>query len=134
LFRVGGHHYQLDFDDRYSAIWKGTRYADGQDRVGSNLSWLAVSRHALKCINPPDIDDVWKDSVDNGLTSGALKVRFDSPAAGSANGFVLLRGVTDLVTAFPPLKKRFADEIQELKEASELLLQNRWAGSINHTF
>jgi hypothetical protein len=134
MFRVRGHHYQPDFDDRYSAIWKGTRYAEGLDRAGLSLPWLAVSRHAFKCVNPPALDEIWRESVDNGLTSGALKVRFDSPAAGSANVFVLLRGVTDLVTAFPPLRVRFKAEIQELDDASKLLMLNRWAGSINHTF
>jgi hypothetical protein len=127
FFRVRGHHWVEDMEDRYRAIWRKCLY--NEDNPG--LEWKFIAHEAFHGVYPDQLDKFWQDSVDDNRCSGALKKRFNSAPAGVAGMIALRTGVNDLSIVVPKALKLVQDAVDHLEQLESIINSHRWAGSIN---
>lgn len=130
MFRVRGHHYMADFQDRYVTLWSRCLYKP-EDLP---LEWELVATDALHAIMPGHLDDFWVNSAAEAKCAGTLIKRIDSAPAGSAGVQALGRGLTDVMMTFPGIVKKVPDAYKEFKTVESKVEGNRWGGSINARF
>jgi hypothetical protein len=130
VFRSRGHHYLPEYDDIYSKLWSGCGY----DGISLPLDFSEIFVTSLHAVYPLILDTFWLYCCDGNLCSGNLKKRKDCAPAGSAYVYSLRNGVMDVVAVFPQLQKTYEAIIARLNEVYTILRNDRWAGSINHTY
>lgn len=132
FFRVRGHHWTADFEDRYQAVWRKCQYEE--DSPG--ISWQLIAHNALHAIYPDDLDQIWINAVHGSICSGALKKRINSKPAGMASVSALNSGVADLLLVVPRAFDYMPAAIDHLKNITRLTEgdENRWNGSVNRRF
>lgn len=130
MFRVRGHHWLADMDDKYKDLWKKCL----KDGDNPGLKWEYVAHHATHAIFPVILDQFWQKGVQNSNIAGALAKRFDSAPAGVAGVKALDAGMTDLAINVPGVKVHFQELYQEKDRLVKKLKEERWAGSINRRF
>jgi len=130
MFRVRGHHFVGDMEDKYKDLWR--KCLREEDDPG--LKWEYIAHNALHAIMPLVLDGFWLNAVNNSNVAGALMKRYDSAPAGVAGVRALQAGMQDIATVVPgykALNKGLYDDIDRLVT---YLKNNRWAGSINRRF
>jgi hypothetical protein len=132
FFRIRGHHWQQEFNDRYEILFSAAQTSEKQMTPG--VPWEHFARDVMKAVSPIVLDRYWLERVAEGHCSGNLVVRISSPASGTAGLFALYQGVMDLSQAFPAWAVKNQANIERLTLAVEHLINNRWAGSINHNY
>lgn len=130
FFRVRGHHWTDEMEDRYRAVWHKCLYEE--DNPG--LDWKYLAHDALHAIFPDDLDEIWREAVDEDKCAGALIKRFDSLPAGVAGVAAMNAGVTDLKLIVPKALDYSKEAVQHLDELTKVISKERWAGSINRRF
>lgn len=130
IFRVRGHHYRDDFQDRYTTLWARCLKGPG-DLV---LDWEHIATDALHAIMPDVLDGFWQSAVENARCAGTLIKRFDSAPAGCAGVSALSRGLEDVVMLFPGVPERVPDAYEAYKGMMSTLKGSRWGGSVNARF
>jgi len=130
FFRVRGHHFQDNFEDRYKAVWRKCLY--NEDDPG--LRWEYVARQALHCIFPDVLDIYWQTSANASACAGALIKRLNSSPAGIAGVAALRRGLDDIAMILPKVPMLVPDAVFHLREIETLVAAGRWNGSINRRF
>lgn len=130
IFRVRGHHYKDDFEDRYVSLW--SRCLKNADDLP--LAWKFIATDALHAIMPDVLDDFWGRCVANARCAGTLIKRFDSAPAGCAGLSALRRGLEDVSMLFPRVVERVPDSYAAYKDILTQLETSRWGGSINCRF
>jgi hypothetical protein len=132
FFRIRGHHWQQEFNDRYEILFSAAQTSEKQTTPG--VPWEHFARDVMKAVSPIVLDRYWLARVAEGHCSGNLVVRISSPASGTAGLFALYQGVMDLSQAFPAWAVKNQVNIERLISAVEYLINNRWSGSINHNY
>jgi len=130
MFRVRGHHWLGDMDEKYKDLW--VKCLKQGEHPG--IKWEFIAHHALHAIFPTVLDGFWLRSVESGCVAGALVKRIDSAPAGVAAIKAVYAGAQDLQMAVPGIQARFKDHFAELDGLVNLLKANRWAGSINRGY
>jgi hypothetical protein len=130
MFRVRGHHWLEDMDDRYKSLWRKCLY----DEDTPGLDWQRIAHDALHAIFPDDLDSIWRDAVDNGICAGTLTRRYSSLPAGIAGVAALKAGVVDLQMIVPRALEVAKAGVQHLSDIDVVISRDRWAGSVNRRF
>jgi len=130
IFRVRGHHYRDDINDRYTSLWERCLHRSND----LPLSWELLATDSLHAIMPDVLDDYWRDCVDNSRCAGALIKRFDSAPAGVAGVVALQRGLDDVRMLFPQITDQVRDAYDEFTRVVDMVRNSRWGGSINCRF
>jgi len=130
FFRVRGHHWVEEMDDRYKAIWRKCLHEE--DTPG--IDWEYVAHDALHAIFPDDLDKIWLDAAAEDKCAGALIKRIDSLPAGIAGIAALNAGVADLTLIIPKALDYSKDAVNHLQDITGVVANNRWAGSVNRRF
>lgn len=130
MFRVRGHHWLSDMDDKYKDLWKKCL----KDGDNPGIKWEYVAHHATHAIFPVILDQFWQKCVSASNIAGAIAKRFDSAPAGVAGVKALDAGMTDLAINVPGVKVHFQELYQEKDRLVKKLKEERWAGSINRRF
>jgi hypothetical protein len=130
IFRVRGHHYKAEIEDRYKTLWSRCLKDPGE----VVLPWMNIATDSLHAIMPDVLDDVWGYAVTNARCAGTLCKRWDSAPAGSAGIAALRRGLEDVMMLFPRVVERVPVAYAEFVRLNDLLEGSRWGGSINNRF
>lgn len=130
MFRVRGHHWLADMNDKYQDLWRKCLKAG--DNPG--IKWELVAHSALHAIYPLNLDGYWKRQMDASNIAGTLVKRYDSAPAGVAGIKALDAGMNDLALSVPGIKVHFKELYDEKDRLIQHLRDNRWAGSINRRF
>lgn len=130
MFRVRGHHFLGEMDNKYQALWKKCLKDDGNP----GLEWSVIAHDCLHAIMPDVLDDYWKACVASSQIAGALIKRFDSAPAGVAAVRAVYTGAQDLQMAVPGIRERFIKHFDDLDNIMAQLRLERWAGSINRRY
>jgi hypothetical protein len=130
MFRVRGHHWLADMDDKYKDLWK--KCLKEGDNPG--VKWELIAHNALHAIMPDILDQFWIQAVAASNVAGALMKRVDAAPAGVAGVRALEAGMTDLALNVPGIKVHFKELYKEKDRLVNELKLNRWAGSINRRF
>jgi len=132
IFRVRGHHYLPDYQQRYEELWaKNTNCAKG---VVDKDDWRYLATVATHAIMPYRLDKVYTDAVSKGDVYSAMHIRVNAPAAGTAVWFVLSNGLRAIETITGGFASTIRSRIGEVHDYVEHLLINRWEGAINRRF
>lgn len=129
FFRIRGHHWQQDFNDRYSEVWSHCQYPDMKNDIG--IEWKYVAREGVHAIFPKVLDDTWKLWCRDNLIPGALIKRLGSAAAGTAVLVAVRAGYDDIKQVFPNFNLSLGSAIAHLVEMEGFIALDRWAGSVN---
>jgi hypothetical protein len=130
FMRIRGHHWTIDSDDRYAAIWRLCLY----DEDNPGLDWQYIAHHAYHFIYPDVLDDFWTDSCSRKTCAGTLEKRYNSAAAGTAVIGAVFNGAMDIGIVFPKVRDLIPEAYAELERCQLVLDGHRWAGSINRRF
>lgn len=130
IFRVRGHHYKDDINDRYVSLWSRCLHKD----TDIPLSWELMATDALHAIMPGHLDGFWINCADNARCAGALIKRLDSAPAGVAGVLALERGIDDVMMLFPGVVNQVPDAYREFRNITRIVKESRWGGSINSRF
>lgn len=130
MFRVRGHHWLADMDDKFKDLWN--KCLKEEDTPG--LDWQYIAHHAIHAVFPVILDEFWERAVQASNVAGAMMKRFDSAPAGVAGVRALEAGMNDLAVTVPGFKNQFHELYQEKDRLVEKLKNERWAGSINRRF
>jgi len=130
MFRVRGHHWLPDMDDKYKDLWKKCQ----RDADQPGLKWELIAHNATHAIMPAILDIYWEKQVQSSNIAGALVKRFDSAPAGVAGVKALDAGMTDIAINVPGIKVHFRELYEEKDRLVKKLKAERWAGSINRRF
>lgn len=130
MFRVRGHHYMADFQDRYITLWARCLYKPEE----LPLDWEFVATDALHAVMPDVLDAFWINAAEEARCAGTLIKRLDSAPAGSAGVVALERGLNDVTMLFPAVVEKVPDAHQEFKQVVGQVKGSRWGGSINARF
>jgi len=127
FFRVRGHHWIQEMDDRYKAVWRKCLY----DEDTPGVDWQYLAHDALHAIFPDDLDDIWVDAADDDACAGALIKRLNSAPAGIAIVPALNAGVSDLRLLVPKAFDFVPDAMTHLRDLNNRIATHRFAGSVN---
>jgi len=127
MFRIRGHHWLDDYEDRVEDLWMKCLYKPRSNMIPFDLAFT-VGLHA---IIPKILDTFWLDSVKNNRCAGTLIKRVNAAPAGSAAIHAISQGIRDIKVAFPSLTDYLRDEVKELTAHLSRIESNRWIGSIN---
>lgn len=130
MFRVRGHHWLVDMDDKFKDLWN--KCLKEEDTPG--LDWQYIAHHSIHAIFPVILDEFWERAVQASNVAGAMMKRFDSAPAGVAGVRALEAGMNDLAVTVPGFKNQFHELYQEKDRLVVKLKNERWAGSINRRF
>lgn len=130
LFRVRGHHWMDDMNDKYAKLWRKCL----RNEDFPVIEWKYWAHHATHAIMPRILDNFWRNTVEAGQCAGALSKRFDSAPAGTAAFRALYVGMQDLASAVPGYKQQNISLYDEMDRILRQVTANRWAGSINRSF
>jgi hypothetical protein len=130
MFRVRGHHYMSDFQDRYATLWSRCLYKP-EDLP---LDWEHVATDALHAIMPDVLDQFWQSAAEDSRCAGTLIKRLDSAPAGAAGVVALERGLSDVMMLFPAIVEKVPDAHNEFRRIAHQTKSSRWACSINARF
>lgn len=130
IFRVRGHHYRDDINERYVSLWARCLHKDSE----LPASWEVLATDALHAIMPGHLDRYWETCVATARCAGALSKRFDSAPAGVAGVLALERGLDDVRMLFPGVVNKVPGAYDEFVRIVDLLKASRWGGSINCRF
>jgi len=128
MFRVRGHHWVADMDEKYKDLWRKCLYT--ADTPGIN--WNMVAHQALHAVFPVIKDQYWFNMIQQNRIAGALVKRYDAAPAGCAGIKALEAGAVDISMSIPSFKERFPYLFEHLDDVKNQVRDNRWAGSINH--
>jgi len=130
MFRVRGHHWLADMDDKYKDLWKKC-LKEGEN---PGVKWEFVAHNALHAIMPDILDQFWIRAVQSSNVAGAMMKRIDAAPAGVAGVKALQAGMNDLALNVPGIKVHFKEHYQDLDRLLKMMKDDRWAGSINRGF
>jgi hypothetical protein len=132
LFRVRGHHWTQEMNDRYIDVWHKCLYQEDSPGLGWNL----ICHNALHAIFPDDLDELWINAVNSGRCAGALIKRINAAPAGVASISALNSGVNDLKLVLPNAFVHMPEAVNHLNDVTLLTTgpANRWNGSVNRRF
>jgi hypothetical protein len=130
IFRVRGHHYMDDFQERYQSLWARCLYKPDELPV----EWELVATDALHAIMPAMLDEFWGICVNEARCAGTLIKRYDSAPAGAAGVVALDRGLSDVIMLFPGIVEKVPEAHAEFRSVLGSVSNNRWGGSINARF
>jgi len=127
FFRVRGHHWTAEMNDRYSSVWRKCLY----DEDGPGLDWQYIAHDVLHAIFPDDLDNIWTNAANADNCAGALVKRVSSMPAGVAVVAALNAGVADLQLIVPRALVFVQDAVNHLNDVNQQLAGGRFAGSVN---
>jgi len=127
MFRVRGHHYRQDLDQRYKTLWARCLHVDADIQS----SWQNIATTGLHAIMPQILDRFWQNAVQNSSCAGTLIKRFDSAPAGAAGIMALKKGLDDINMIFPNIVKRVPDSKLAFDTIYANVSGSRWGASIN---
>lgn len=127
FFRVRGHHWIAEMDDRYKAVWHKCLYEED----GPGLDWQYLAHDALHAIFPDDLDAIWVKAAGDDACAGALVKRVNSVPAGVAIIAALNAGANDLGMIVPRAISHQAKAVGHLQQLTDQIKANRFAGSVN---
>lgn len=130
IFRVRGHHYKVDYLDRYKTLWNRCLHAESD----LPLPWEFLATDALHAITPIDLDNFWHECVETSKCAGTLIKRFDSAPAGCAGVSALNRGLQDVLMLFPGVIDRVPESYAAFTALKDRVLNSRWGGSVNNRY
>lgn len=130
IFRVRGHHYRDDFQDRYTTLWSRCLHRE-TDLV---LKWVNIATDAFHAIMPDVLDNYWLRCTETAKCAGTLIKRYDSAPAGCAGVVALKRGLDDITMLFPGVVNHVPAAHVAFNDMYEKVQANRWAGSVNCRF
>lgn len=130
IFRVRGHHYRDDIQEKYSTLWNRCLHRDAD----LPASWELLATDALHAVMPDVLDEYWQDCANNARCAGALIKRLDSAPAGVAGVLALQRGLDDVRMLFPGVVNQVPEAYDEFQHVVHQLHNSRWGGSINCRF
>jgi len=130
MFRVRGHHWIADMDEKYKALWR--KCLKSEDTPGVN--WELYAHNSVHAIMPLTLDLFWNVRRAKSEIAGALAKRYDSAPAGCAGVRALEAGMNDLAATLPQYKVLNEDQYEELERLLEKMKEDRWAGSVNRGF
>lgn len=127
FFRVRGHHWITEMDDRYKAVWRKCLY----DEDTPGIDWQYLAHDSIHAIFPDDLDTIWTTAAGMQNCAGALVKRVASVPAGVAIIAALNAGVSDLKLIVPKAIESVQVAVDHLDELNAHLENNRYAGSVN---
>jgi len=130
MFRVRGHHWLADINERFEDLWKRCL----KDGVNPGVKWEFIAHHALHAVYPVVLDQFWINMANSGSIPGTLVKRIDASPAGVAGIRALDVGMQDLANTVPGFKHLNKEHYDEVGKFVERLKDERWAGSINRKF
>jgi hypothetical protein len=130
IFRVRGHHYKDEFEDRYKTLWARCLKTEAE----LPIAWQYIATDALHAIMPDILDSFWANCVATSRCAGTLIKRFDSAPAGCAGVSALKRGLDDVLMLFPGVVRRVPGAHAAFNRVVTSLANSRWGGSINCRF
>jgi hypothetical protein len=130
FFRVRGHHWIAEMDDRYTEVWR--KCLTNEDNAG--IRWELVAHHVIHATFPVDLDAFWGDCVQNRIIAGTLIKRYTSYAAGVAGIAALNAGVNDIRMVMPKAIDVAKEAVEYLDQITAEITNHRWNGSINHNY
>jgi hypothetical protein len=130
VFRVRGHHWRPDLQDRYVSLWANCLH-NQQDMP---VPWVNVATHGLHAIMPDVLDEFWANCCNAEKCAGTLIKRWNSAPAGVAGVYALKKGLDDVLTIFPGVQTRIPESFQRFNELYARVTRERWGGSINSRY
>jgi hypothetical protein len=127
FFRVRGHHWISEMDDRYKSVWRKCLY----DEDSPGIDWQYLAHDALHAIFPDDLDDIWVEAADNQACAGALVKRVNSMPAGVAIIAAINAGMSDLRLIVPHAFDHVRPAVEHMEYLNRLVDGDRNAGSVN---
>lgn len=127
FFRVRGHHWIAEMDDRYKAVWRKCLY----DEDSPGLDWQYLAHDALHAIFPDDLDNIWTHAAANQHCAGALVKRINSMPAGVAIVAAINAGMSDLQLLVPRALEYVRPAVTHMEALNNQIANNRYAGSVN---
>lgn len=127
VFRVRGHHWTPELNELYNRVWVKTRLPG----LPNPLTWEHVARQSFHAIYPTILDQFWRNEIAEGHVNGALALRYNSAAAGTAGPIVVLQGVRDLEMIAPGIRGRLQEANDALTQFMNEIQNHRFNGSIN---